>query len=173
MTAVAARLEAHGFLQGRGADPNRACHLSSYLARPARKGARERPTTGDGRQPKWPGALLRGPAGGRVRGYGLRHRLCSFSPVVALLRRGRRKSNFIGFVDGGTDSRSMHEAGAPGDDAYMTPSTQSMAGISAVGLYRVDPTTSSITFKTRHLFGLGRVRGRLELHDGKSTSLTR
>jgi polyisoprenoid-binding protein YceI len=61
----------------------------------------------------------------------------------------------------------MHEAGAPGDDAYMTPSTLSMAGISAVGLYRVDPTTSSITFKTRHLFGLGRVRGRFELHDGE------
>jgi polyisoprenoid-binding protein YceI len=71
------------------------------------------------------------------------------------------------FVDGGTDSRSMHEPGAPGDYAYMTPSTQSMAEISAVGLYRVDPTTSSITFKTRHLFGLGRVRGRFELHDGE------
>ena len=71
------------------------------------------------------------------------------------------------FVEGRTDSRSMHEPGAPGDDAYMTPPTQSIAGISAVGLYRIDPTNSSITFKTRHLFGLGRVRGSFELHDGE------
>ncbi len=71
------------------------------------------------------------------------------------------------FVDDRTDSRSIREPGAPGDDAYMTPPTQGMAGISALGLYRIDPATSSITFKTRHLFGLGRVCGSFELHDGE------
>jgi polyisoprenoid-binding protein YceI len=61
----------------------------------------------------------------------------------------------------------MHDEGAPGDDPYMTPLTHTNAGIAAVGLYRIDPTASSVTFKTRHLFGLGRARGSFELKDGE------
>ena len=71
------------------------------------------------------------------------------------------------FVEGHTDSRSMHDSNAPGDDSYMTHLTQIAAGKSAVGLYRIDPVTSSVTFKTRHLFGLGPVRGSFELKDGE------
>jgi polyisoprenoid-binding protein YceI len=61
----------------------------------------------------------------------------------------------------------MHDPNAPGDDSYMTHLTQTAAGISAVGLYRIEPTTSSVTFKTCHLFGVGRVRGSFELKDGE------
>lgn len=34
------------------------------------------------------------------------------------------------------------------------------------GEYRVDPDASSVTFTTRHLFGLGGVRGGFQLHGG-------
>jgi len=36
----------------------------------------------------------------------------------------------------------------------------------AVGTYRIDPSTSTITFTTRHLFGTGAVKGRFDLNPG-------
>lgn len=41
--------------------------------------------------------------------------------------------------------------------------------IPPVGTYRVDPAASSITFATRHMFGLGSVKGRLGLVSGEIT----
>ena len=38
--------------------------------------------------------------------------------------------------------------------------------IPAAGNYQLDPAQSSITFKTRHLFGLGPVDGRFDLRSG-------
>ena len=35
------------------------------------------------------------------------------------------------------------------------------------GNYRIDPSRSQITFRTRHLFGLGAVRGTFRLHEGE------
>src|SRR5215472_1396016 len=35
------------------------------------------------------------------------------------------------------------------------------------GSYRIDPSRSQITFRTRHLFGLGAVRGTFRLHAGE------
>jgi polyisoprenoid-binding protein YceI len=35
------------------------------------------------------------------------------------------------------------------------------------GNYRIDPSRSQITFRTRHLFGLGAVRGAFRLHEGE------
>ena len=35
------------------------------------------------------------------------------------------------------------------------------------GSYRIDPSRSQITFRTRHLFGLGAVRGTFRLHEGE------
>lgn len=35
------------------------------------------------------------------------------------------------------------------------------------GVYRIDPSRSTITFRTRHLFGLGAVRGTFRLHEGE------
>jgi polyisoprenoid-binding protein YceI len=37
----------------------------------------------------------------------------------------------------------------------------------APGRYRIDPEHSTVTFTTRHLFGLGAVRGTLALRDGQ------
>lgn len=37
------------------------------------------------------------------------------------------------------------------------------------GAYRVDPATTSVTFTTRHLFGLGRVRGSIRVLAGTVT----
>jgi polyisoprenoid-binding protein YceI len=34
------------------------------------------------------------------------------------------------------------------------------------GRYALDPARSSVTFETRHMFGLGRVRGTLEVTGG-------
>ena len=36
-----------------------------------------------------------------------------------------------------------------------------------VGSYRIDPTRSTVSFRTRHLFGLGRVQGTLALRTGQ------
>jgi polyisoprenoid-binding protein YceI len=47
----------------------------------------------------------------------------------------------------------------------MTESASSVT-IPAVGTYQVDPASSAITFKTRHMFGLGPVVGRFDLRSG-------
>jgi len=36
----------------------------------------------------------------------------------------------------------------------------------AAGPYRIDPSTSTIAFTTRHMFGLGAVKGRFDLNSG-------
>jgi polyisoprenoid-binding protein YceI len=41
--------------------------------------------------------------------------------------------------------------------------------IPAAGTYRLDPAASSITFATRHMFGLGGVHGRFRLISGQIT----
>lgn len=41
--------------------------------------------------------------------------------------------------------------------------------IPAAGRYRIDPARSTITFRTRHMFGLGRVRGSFALNNGEIT----
>ncbi|MGX7824388.1 YceI family protein [Actinokineospora sp. 24-640] len=38
--------------------------------------------------------------------------------------------------------------------------------IPAAGEYRIDPTASAISFTTKHMFGLGKVRGSFALRDG-------
>lgn len=38
--------------------------------------------------------------------------------------------------------------------------------IPAAGEYRIDPAASAISFTTRHMFGLGKVRGSFDLRDG-------
>jgi hypothetical protein len=47
----------------------------------------------------------------------------------------------------------MPRRGAPGEAAGMTTNTPSP------GSYRIDTERGVITFRTRHLFGLGAVRG--------------
>src|SRR5260370_28939973 len=48
-----------------------------------------------------------------------------------------------------------------------TPSTAVQAP--PAGRYAIDPARSSVTFVTRHMFGLGKVRGRLEVTRGVIT----
>jgi polyisoprenoid-binding protein YceI len=48
------------------------------------------------------------------------------------------------------------------------PDTATMQ-IPAAGTYRLDPAASSITFATRHMFGLGGVRGSFRLISGEIT----
>jgi polyisoprenoid-binding protein YceI len=52
--------------------------------------------------------------------------------------------------------------------AVNSPATQPAAIVApAPGTYRIDAARSAITFTTRHLFGLGPVRGRFDLRDGE------
>ncbi|HEV8278312.1 MAG TPA: YceI family protein [Streptosporangiaceae bacterium] len=52
--------------------------------------------------------------------------------------------------------------------AVNSPATQPAAiATPASGTYRIDAARSAITFTTRHLFGLGAVRGRFDLRDGE------
>jgi polyisoprenoid-binding protein YceI len=52
--------------------------------------------------------------------------------------------------------------------AVNSPATQPAAiAAPAPGAYRIDAARSAITFTTRHLFGLGAVRGRFDLGDGE------
>src|SRR5215831_16025046 len=52
--------------------------------------------------------------------------------------------------------------------AVNGPATQSAAIVApAPGTYRIDAARSAITFTTRHLFGLGAVRGSFDLHEGE------
>ncbi|HEY7598016.1 MAG TPA: YceI family protein [Actinophytocola sp.] len=48
----------------------------------------------------------------------------------------------------------------------MTSTTTDTVAIPATGEYRVDPDRSTISFATRHLFGLAPVRGTFRLRDG-------
>ena len=54
------------------------------------------------------------------------------------------------------------------NQAVNGPATQPAAIVApAPGTYRIDAARSAITFTTRHLFGLGAVRGRFDLRDGE------
>jgi polyisoprenoid-binding protein YceI len=54
------------------------------------------------------------------------------------------------------------------NQAMNSPATQPAAiAVPAPGTYRIDAARSAITFTTRHLFGLGAVRGRFDLRDGE------
>jgi polyisoprenoid-binding protein YceI len=54
------------------------------------------------------------------------------------------------------------------NQAVNSPAIQPAAiAAPAPGTYRIDAAQSAITFTTRHLFGLGPVRGRFELRDGE------
>jgi polyisoprenoid-binding protein YceI len=54
------------------------------------------------------------------------------------------------------------------NQAVNSPATQPAAiAAPAPGSYRIDAARSAITFTTRHLFGLGAVRGRFELREGE------
>ena len=54
------------------------------------------------------------------------------------------------------------------NQAVNSPAIQSAAiAAPAPGTYRIDAARSAITFTTRHLFGLGAVRGRFDLRDGE------
>jgi polyisoprenoid-binding protein YceI len=54
------------------------------------------------------------------------------------------------------------------NQAVNSPAIQPAAIVAPVpGTYRIDAARSAITFTTRHLFGLGAVRGRFDLHDGQ------
>jgi len=55
----------------------------------------------------------------------------------------------------------MPGRGAPGEAAVMTTSTFNP------GIYQIDPERSTITFSTRHLFGLGPVHGTFRLRAGE------
>lgn len=48
-------------------------------------------------------------------------------------------------------------------------STQTPWVVPAAGRYRVDPARSSVTFRTRHLFGLGSVSGSMAITSGEIT----
>lgn len=48
----------------------------------------------------------------------------------------------------------------------MTAATSAVQ-LPAVGTYRIDPSTSTIAFTTRHMFGFGAVKGSFELSSGE------
>jgi polyisoprenoid-binding protein YceI len=60
----------------------------------------------------------------------------------------------------------MPGAPAPGESAVMTTTT-AVPGALTPGTYRIDEERCLITFRTRHLFGLGGVRGTFRLHSGE------
>ena len=60
----------------------------------------------------------------------------------------------------------MPGAPAPGQAAVMTTTTAVPETLSP-GTYRIDEERCLITFRTRHLFGLGAVRGTLRLRSGE------
>ena len=55
---------------------------------------------------------------------------------------------------------------APGEAAVMTTTTARAETLSP-GTYRIDEESCLITFRTRHLFGLGPVRGTFRLRSGE------
>lgn len=48
----------------------------------------------------------------------------------------------------------------------MTSTTTDPVTIPTAGDYRIDPSSTTVSFTTRHLFGLARVRGTFRLRDG-------
>jgi polyisoprenoid-binding protein YceI len=48
----------------------------------------------------------------------------------------------------------------------MTTTTTQPVTVPAAGTYRIDPERSTVSFATRHLFGLGPVRGTFRLRSG-------
>ena len=59
-------------------------------------------------------------------------------------------------------------AGMTTNPAVTSPATQPAAiVVPAPGTYRIDVARSAITFTTRHLFGLGPVRGDFDLREGE------
>jgi len=54
----------------------------------------------------------------------------------------------------------------------MTDATSDVQ-LPAVGTYRIDPSTSTITFTTRHMFGLGAVKGSFDLNSGDRSTVYR
>ena len=55
------------------------------------------------------------------------------------------------------------------NDGSMTSAQTSgpPLGLPSPGCYRIDPARSTVTIRTRHLFGLGPVRARISLRDGR------
>jgi polyisoprenoid-binding protein YceI len=49
----------------------------------------------------------------------------------------------------------------------MSTMSEQMIGIPGTGTYNLDPSRSSVTFATRHMFGLGSVTGTFSLTDGE------
>jgi polyisoprenoid-binding protein YceI len=49
------------------------------------------------------------------------------------------------------------------------PTTSPAVQAPPAGRYAIDPAGSSVTFVTKHMFGLGKVRGRLEVIRGVIT----
>jgi len=60
----------------------------------------------------------------------------------------------------------MPASPGPGEAAVMT-TTASAPGTLSPGTYRIDEERCLITFRTRHLFGLGPVRGTFRLRSGE------
>ncbi|MDQ1364427.1 MAG: hypothetical protein QOE57_469 [Acidimicrobiaceae bacterium] len=74
------------------------------------------------------------------------------------------------FVDPGIDVGLMCRGPRLPHDRYMTNthvSAPTTVTIPEAGHYRIDPARSALAFTTRHLFGLGRVRGGAEIRDGE------
>jgi polyisoprenoid-binding protein YceI len=55
------------------------------------------------------------------------------------------------------------------EDVMTNTSTARRAYVPAAGRYRLDPASSSVTFRTRHLFGLGAVSGTMAVISGEVT----
>ena len=71
-----------------------------------------------------------------------------------------------GPVEAGAGERPMPGLPAPGEAAVMTTTTSVPETLSP-GTYRIDEERCLITFRTRHLFGLGPVRGTFRLRSGE------
>ena len=63
----------------------------------------------------------------------------------------------------------MRAPAAETNDSCMTSAdiSSQQLGVPAPGRYRIDPEHSTVTIRTRHLFGLGPVRATLALRDGR------
>jgi polyisoprenoid-binding protein YceI len=68
----------------------------------------------------------------------------------------------------GTDRGPMRAPRPGADDGCMTESSLSSqtAALPPAGRYRINPGRSTVTFRTRHLFGLAPVHGTFALRDG-------
>ena len=68
----------------------------------------------------------------------------------------------------GTTARSGTESGVPRTSASRTgvASGSGTVEVPAAGVYRIEPGDSTISFATRHMFGLAPVRGTFALREG-------